>query len=59
MPASSVYDPTDPVGRLLFNVLAMVAVATAHPDAHRDMRGLTSYLDLDGAVRRYRCGRAV
>jgi hypothetical protein len=27
-----VHDPTDPVGRLLFNVLAMVAVISSSPD---------------------------
>jgi DNA invertase Pin-like site-specific DNA recombinase len=30
--AGSVHDPTDPVGRLLFNVLAMVAVISSSPD---------------------------
>jgi DNA invertase Pin-like site-specific DNA recombinase len=28
----SVHDPADPVGRLLFNVLAMVAVISSSPD---------------------------
>jgi DNA invertase Pin-like site-specific DNA recombinase len=30
----SIHDPTDPVGRLLFNVLAMVAEFEADPTAH-------------------------
>ena len=41
----SIHDPTDPVGRLLFNVLAMVAefeadlIRTAHPGRHADRQG--------------------
>ena len=31
--AASVYDPNDPVGRLLFNVLAMVAEFEVRPDS--------------------------
>ena len=41
----SVYDPTDPVGRLLFNVLAMVAefeadlIPPPHPGRHENREG--------------------
>ncbi len=38
----SVYDPTDPVGRLLFNVLVMVAEFEADPISIRTREGLKS-----------------
>ena len=41
----AVYDPTDPVGRLLFNMLAMVAEFEAHPIRLRTREG---YEDREG-----------